>query len=87
MTEEALRVAGAQQNTANKTATANVQGLQSRVSELTQQRDRLADKLNKINQEYTAQTRALDNLSMALEGFQREKDNELVLAEKDYQEK
>ena len=61
--------------------------LKRQVQQLSEQRDQLLDKLGKVIQEHASQEVALDNLTMVLEGFQREKDNDLKLAQKDYKER
>ena len=47
----------------------------------------LLDKLKKVTNEHQAQSTALENLTMVLEGFQRTQQNGLKLAEKDFREK
>lgn len=64
-----------------------MESLQRQVSQLSEQRDQLLHKLGKVTQEFQSQSTALDNLTMVLEGFQEEKENNLILAEKDYHER
>jgi hypothetical protein len=61
--------------------------METQLRQLQDQRDHLLDKLGKVMQEQKSQETALENLTMVLEGFQREKDNDLKLAEKDFMER
>ncbi|TRY78139.1 hypothetical protein TCAL_06788 [Tigriopus californicus] len=85
--EEAFRVSNAQQSSSNQESSLQVESLQRQVSQLSEQRDQLLHKLGKVTQEFQSQSTALDNLTMVLEGFQEEKENNLKLAEKDYHER
>eukprot|EP00095_Tigriopus_kingsejongensis_P008681 maker-scaffold72_size415059-snap-gene-3.21 protein:Tk08681 transcript:maker-scaffold72_size415059-snap-gene-3.21-mRNA-1 annotation:"thyroid receptor-interacting protein 11" len=87
VTEEALRVSSAQHSTSNQESSLQVESLQRQVNQLSEQRDQLLHKLGKVTQEFQSQSTALDNLTMVLEGFQEEKENNLKLAEKDYRER
>lgn len=86
-TEESLRVATAAQSNASQEATVKAESLRREVASLSEQRDSLLDKLSRVTADYQSQAVSLDNLTMALEGFQREKDNLLKLAERDYKER
>ena len=57
------------------------------MTDLSRERDQLAEKNAIISHEYTLQAKAMNNLNSALEGFQSQKDNELKWAEKDFEEK
>ena len=87
MTEEALRLASTQQSNTTKVATIHLQKLEAQVTDLSRERDQLAEKNARISHEYTLQAKAMNNLNSALEGFQSQKDNELKWAEKDFEEK
>ena len=87
VTEEALRLASTQQSNTTKVATIHLQKLEAQVTDLSRERDQLAEKNARISHEYTLQAKAMNNLNSALEGFQSQKDNELKWAEKDFEEK
>ena len=80
-------MASAQQSNTTKVATVHLQKLESQVTELTRERDQLAEKMDRISHEYTLQSNAMGNLNGALESFQGQKENEMRWAEKDFEEK
>ena len=84
VTEEALRLASTQQTNTTKVATIHLQKLEAQVTDLTRERDQLAEKNARISHEYTLQSKAMGNLNSALEGFQNQKENEMKWAEKDF---
>ena len=57
------------------------------VDTLSGQRDQLLIQVGQVTKNYQDQSRDIENLTMVLEGFQREKDNHIKLAKKDYQER
>ena len=57
------------------------------MGQLSEQRDQLLSKLGRVTSEYQSQSTALDNLTMVLEGFQQERDNDLKIAERDFEER
>ena len=61
-----------------------MQKLEAQVTDLTRERDQLAEKNARISHEYTLQSKAMGNLNSALEGFQNQKENEMKWAEKDF---
>ena len=87
VTEEALQMASAQQSNTTKVATVHLQKLETQVTELTRERDQLAEKMERISHEYRLQSNAMGNLNGALESFQGQKENEMRWAEKDFEEK
>ena len=64
-----------------------MQKLEAQVTDLTRERDQLAEKNARISQEYTLQSKAMGNLNSALEGFQNQKENEMKWAEKDFDDR
>lgn len=86
-TEEALRVSSAQHSNASQEANVATESLTKTVSTLSDQRDQLLDQLGKVTRDYERQCKDMENLTMVLEGFQREKDNHLKLAKKDFEER
>lgn len=76
-----------QHTASSQEATQQVGTLEQQVKQLQEQRDQLLNKLSKVIQESKNQESALENLTMVLEGFQREKENDLKLAEKDFKVK
>ncbi len=64
-----------------------IESLTTQVDQLQDQRDQLLKKLGRVSQEHQAQLAAVDNLTMVLEGFQREKENDLKLAQKDFNDR
>ena len=56
-------------------------------TDLTRERDQLAEKNARISHEYTLQSKAMGNLNSALEGFQNQKENEMKWAEKDFDDR
>jgi hypothetical protein len=84
VTEEALRVASHQQSNTTKVATARLQRLEAQVTDLSCERDQMAEKMGRISHEYTLQSKAMANLNAALEGFQSQNDNDVKWAEKDF---
>ena len=70
MTEEALRVASAQQSSATKESSAHLHMLEAKVVDLTLERDKIAKKFQGLNFELNKKSRALQNLEMALAGLQ-----------------
>ena len=86
-TEEALRVSSAQHTNASQDASFAKESLTKTVDQLSEQRDQLLSQLGKVTRDYQGQCRDMENLTMVLEGFQREKDNHLKLAKKDYEER
>ena len=79
--EEQLRAVNTQQSNTSRVATAHVQSLEARVAELTRECEGAKAKVFGMEAEAGAHQRALDNLNMALEGFQHEKANDLKKAE------
>ena len=80
--EEQLRTASAEQSNTSKAASAHVQHLEARVGELTRECQDAKMKVFNMESQQSAHQRAMDNLNMALEGFQHEKSNDLMRAEK-----
>ena len=74
-----------QHSTSSQEASSQLESLLTRVEQLQDQRDQLLKKLGRVSQEHQAQLSATENLTMALEGFQRERDNELKLAARDFE--
>ena len=70
-----------------RAASAHVQSLEAKVAELTRESEIAKSKVFKCEAEAGAHQRALDNLNMALEGFQLEKTNELKKAERTCQQR
>ena len=64
-----------------------MQKLETRVTDLTRERDQLTEKMARISHEYTHQSKAMSNLNQALESFQAQKDNEMKWAEKDFNDR
>ena len=64
-----------------------MQKLEAQVTDLTRERDQLAEKNARISHEYTLQSKAMGNLNSALEGFQNQKENEMKWAEKDFDDR
>ena len=60
--------------------------LESRVHELTQERDAMAKKLASLSEQLRRKTMGFQNLEMALAGIQEEKKNEVKIAEHAYSE-
>jgi len=79
--EEQLRSLNAAQSNTSRVTTVHVQGLEAKVAELTREAEVAKSKVFSMEAEAGAHQRALDNLNMALEGFQHEKANELRKAE------
>jgi len=77
-------LASTQQTNTTKVATIHLQKLETQVTDLTRERDQLAEKNARISHEYTLQSKAMGNLNSALEGFQNQKENEMKWAEKDF---
>jgi len=82
-TEEALHVSSVQHSTTSQESQAKLEHLQTEVVQLRDQRDQLLRKLARVTQEHQSQSAAVDNLTLALEGFRREKENDLKLAQRD----
>lgn len=86
-TEENLRLSSAHYSSASQESHLQLGSLQRQVQQLSEQRDHLLERLTKVTNEHKSQSIALENLTMVLEGFQREKDNDLKLAKKDYEQR
>ena len=80
-------MASTQQTNTTKVATIHLQKLETQVTDLTRERDQLAEKNARISHEYTLQSKAMGNLNSALEGFQNQKENEMKWAEKDFDDR
>ncbi len=57
VTEEALRVASAQQSSANKEASTHVHVLEAKVNELSQEREKMSKRFQSVNIELNKKTR------------------------------
>ena len=79
--EEQLRAVNTQQSNTSRATSAHVQALEARVAELTRECESAKAKVFGMEAEAGSHQRALDNLNMALEGFQHEKANDLKKAE------
>ena len=85
--EDQLRTANVHQSTASKDAKAQLESLETKVAELTRECEQAKNKNFSLESEQAAHQRAMDNLNMALEGFQHEKTNDLKKAELQFEQK
>jgi len=85
--EEQLRTASAQQTTTSRAASQRREVLEARLSEVTRECEQAKMMLFSLESEYAGHQRAVDNLNMALEGFQLEKTNDLKRAEAECQQR
>ena len=83
-TEETLHASSVQHSTTSQESALQLESLQLQVEQLQDQRDQLLKKLGRVSQEHQSQLAAVENLTMALEGFQRERENDARLAERDF---
>ena len=81
-----MRVASAHQTSANKEASTQVHILETKVTELSHERDVLSKKCSSLSDQLRKRLNAFQNLEMALAGLQEEKKNEMKLAEQTYNE-
>ena len=82
-----MHVTTVQHSTSSQEATSQLESLRTQVDQLQDQRDQLLKKLGRVSQEHQSQLMAVENLTMALEGFQRERENDQKLARKELEER
>lgn len=87
MVEESLRISCATSSDSSKAAHAKENSLETKLVEITQENNEMRNRLFSVEAEFAAQTRAMENLNLALEGFQHEKVNDLKRAEMMYDAK
>lgn len=80
--EDKVRVYTVEQTEATHDATEAVEQLKSALNAATTQRDKFSDQLSTATAQLREKNSALRNLQLALEGFQRQKENELKHLEK-----
>ena len=85
--EENLRVSCANSSDSSKAAHAKETSLESKLIDITQENSEMRNRLFSVESEFGAQKRAMENLNLALEGFQHEKVNDLKRAEMMYDAK
>ena len=85
--EENLRISSANSSDSSKAAHAKETSLESKLIDLTQENSEMRNRLFSVESEFGAQKRAMENLNLALEGFQHEKVNDLKRAEMMYDAK
>uniref|UniRef100_A0A0K2UXT6 Putative LOC100881350 [Megachile rotundata] n=1 Tax=Lepeophtheirus salmonis TaxID=72036 RepID=A0A0K2UXT6_LEPSM len=86
-TEEALRISSAKHSTAIQEANQLGGSLESQVVHLRDERDEVLKKFKKLNKDYKEQTKAVENLQIALDGFRREQENEIRFSQQYLQDK
>ena len=79
--EENLRVSCSNSSDSSKAAQAKETSLETKLVELNQENIQMRNRLFSVEAEFAAQKRAMENLNLALEGFQHEKINDLKRAE------
>ena len=85
--EENLRISSANSSDSSKAAHAKETSLESKLIDITQENSEMRNRLFSVESEFGAQKRAMENLNLALEGFQHEKVNDLKRAEMMYDAK
>ena len=85
--EENLRSACVNSSDTFKAAQAKESSLESKLVEVNQENVEMRNRLFSVEAEFAAQKRAMENLNLALEGFQHEKVNDLKRAEMMYDAK
>ena len=85
--EDNLRNACVNSSDSFKAAQAKESSLESKLVEINQENVEMRNRLFSVESEFAAQKRAMENLNLALEGFQHEKVNDLKRAEMMYDAK